>query len=372
MNLRHVYHLGVKELRSFSKDSMLIFLVIYAFTLGIYLSATRKSESLHNVSLAIIDEDRSVLTERLTTSFFPPQFRTPDLISEEEMEDGLDNGRYSFIVNFPPNFLTDILQGNNPGVQITVDATRMSEAFNGSSYIQTILLMETGRFLQRNQKVLGGDLDVGLITRAEFNPAIDHKWFGSIVEIINNITMLSIALVGAALIREREHGTLEHLLVMPVTSIEIMMSKIWSMSVIVLVATVVALFFIVKGLLGVPIMGSIPLFFFGALLHLFAVTSLGIFLSTLARSMSQFSLLMILILLPLQILSGGVTPRESMPYFVQKLMLMAPTTHFVKASQAILFRGAGLSVIWPSLLSLVLIGAILIYISHFYFKKSLK
>lgn len=372
LNFRHIYFLGIKELRSFSKDLVLLIFVVYAFTLGVYLSATRKSDSLHHASLAIIDEDRSVLTQRLTTSFFPPQFLSPELISSDEMEDGLDYGRYTFVIDFPPNFLSDILQGNNPAVQLNVDATRMSQAFNGSGYIQSILLGETGTFLQRNQKSFGGASLVGLITRAEFNPSLDHKWFGSIIEIINNITMLSIALVGAALIREREHGTLEHLLVMPVTSMEIMLSKVWSMSVIVLLATAMALFLIVKGFLGVPIAGSIPLFFFAALLHLFAVTSLGIFLSTLARSMPQFGLLMILVLLPLQILSGGMTPRESMPEIIQHIMLAAPNTHFVKASQAVLFRGAGVDVIWPSLLSLVVIGVILIYISHTYFKKSLQ
>ena len=144
------------------------------------------------------------------------------------------------------------------------------------------------------------------------------------IEVINNVTMLSIILTGAALIREREHGTIEHLLVMPVTPFEIMTGKIWAMALVVLVACALSLLFVVQGLLAVPIQGSIALFLAGAAVHLFATTSLGIFLATLARSMPQFGLLLMLVLLPLQMLSGGMTPRESMPEIVQNLMLAAP------------------------------------------------
>ena len=164
-----------------------------------------------------------------------------------------------------------------------------------------------------------------------FNPNLTQAWFGALMEIINNVTMLSIILTGAALIREREHGTIEHLLVMPVTPTEIMVAKVWSMGLVVLASAALSLTFIVRGLLQVPIEGSVALFA-GAALHLFATTSMGIFMATLARSMPQFGMLLVL-LLPLQMLSGGTTPRESMPQFVQDIMLAAPTTHFVELGQ---------------------------------------
>ncbi len=189
-----------------------------------------------------------------------------------------------------------------------------------------------------------------------YNPNLVQSWFGSINAIISQITMLSIILTGAALIREREHGTIEHLLVMPVTAFEIMSAKVWSMGIVVLLATTLSLRFIIQGWLAVPIPGSTLLFLCGVALHLFATTSMGIFLGTLARSMPQLGLLIILVLLPLQILSGGMTPRESMPEAVQHIMLIAPTTHFVELAQSILFRGAGTSVVWPQLLALAVIG----------------
>jgi len=212
---------------------------------------------------------------------------------------------------------------------------------------------------------------VDLALRARFNPELNQSWFGAIMKVIDSVTMLSIILAGAALIREREHGTVEHLLAMPVTPFEIVASKVWSMALVVLVATAFSLIFVVQGLLSVPIEGSIGLFLFGTTLHLFATASLGIFLGTIARSMPQFGLLMMLVLLPLQMLSGGMTPRESMPQFLQILMLVAPNTHFVMLAQAILYRGAGLSVVWPQFIALVLIGIALFSLSLARFRKTI-
>ena len=204
-----------------------------------------------------------------------------------------------------------------------------------------------------------------------FNPALTRAWFGSLMEIINNVTMLSIVLAGAALIREREHGTIEHLLVMPVTPTEIMLGKIWSMGLVVLLATAFSLNFIVQWALKVPIEGSLALFLAVATLHLFVTTSIGIFMATLARSMPQFGLLILLVLLPMQMLSGGTTPRESMPILAQNIMQVAPTTHFVAAAQAILYRGAGFDVVWPQVLALIVIGAVFFVAALVHFRKSI-
>ena len=207
--------------------------------------------------------------------------------------------------------------------------------------------------------------------RLRFNPNLDQAWFGSLMEIINNVTMLSIILTGAALIREREHGTIEHLLVMPVTPAEIMLAKVLSMGLVVLLAVLMALVFVVQGALRVPLQGSIALFMAAAALHLFATTSMGIFLATLARSMPQFGMLLVLVLLPLQLLSGGSTPRESMPRLVQEVMQTMPTTHFVAAGQAILERGAGLGVVWPQFLAIAGIGAVFFTAALLRFRRTI-
>ncbi len=368
-HLENIFRLGIKELWSLARDPILIVLVIFSFTVTIYSSATAVPETLYQASIAIVDEDGSPLANRITTAFFPPRFLEPSMIGLSEMDRGMDTGLYTFVLDIPPQFQRDVLAGKSPDIQLNVDATRMSQAFSGSGYIQQMVMDEVNEFVARYREPVS--LPVDLTLRNRFNPNLTRSWFGSLMEIINNVTMLSIILTGAALIREKEHGTIEHLLVMPVTPVEIMLSKIWSMGVVVLTAAALSLIFVVKGLLSVPITGSIPLFLTGAALHLFATTSMAIFMATIARSMPQFGMLLILVLLPLQMLSGGTTPRESMPGAVQNIMLLAPTTHFVELSQGILYRGAGLDVVWTSFLFLFIIGSVFFAIALNRFRKSL-
>ncbi|HAS83610.1 MAG TPA: hypothetical protein DCS43_13310 [Verrucomicrobia bacterium] len=367
--MANIYRLGIKEMWSLVRDPMMLVLIVYTFTVSIYVAATAMPESLHNAPIAIVDEDGSSLSARIIASFYPPHFKTPIIISLAEVDAGMDRGEYTFALNIPPNFQRDVLAGNAPAIQLNIDATLMSQAFTGNSYIQQIITSEVNEFVQRYRSTAVPP--VGLALRMRFNPNLEKSWFGSLMEIINNVTMLSIILTGAALIREREHGTIEHLLVMPVTPAEIMLAKVWSMGLVVLVAALVALVFVVQGLLQVPVHGSVALFMLAAALHLFATTSMGIFLATLARSMPQFGMLLVLVLLPLQLLSGGVTPRESMPELVQNLMLAAPTTHFVSAGQAILYRGAGIDVVWPQFLLILAIGSLLFFASLMRFRKTI-
>ena len=368
-HLLNIYRLGIKELWSLWRDPIMLLLIVYTFTFSVYTAATAMPETLHNAPIAIVDEDGSPLSARIISAFYPPQFVTPALISLNEMDPGMDAGLYTFVLNIPPDFQRDVLAGRSPEIQLNIDATRMSQAFTGNGHVQQIVQGEVNEFVQRYRG--SAALPVELALRARFNPALEKSWFGGLMQIINNVTMLSIVLTGAALIREREHGTIEHLLVMPVTPTEIMLAKVWSMGAVVLLAASVSLAFVVQGLLGVPVEGSVLLFLVGATLHLFATTSMGIFMATLARSMPQFGLLMVLTLLPLQMLSGGMTPRESMPELVQNIMLFAPTTHFVQLAQAILYRGAGLSVVWPQFLALLAIGSVLFGLSLARFRKTI-
>ncbi len=368
MRVSHVLHLGIKELRSLARDPMLLVLIVYSFTLAIYTSARAMPETLNKAPIAIVDEDNSPLSARIVAAFYPPSFLAPILITPAEMDARMDAGLDTFALDIPPNFQRDVLAGRQPAIQLNVDATRMSQAFTGSATIQQIVAGEVDGFIRRYRAA--ETLPVELALRARFNPELNKGWFGAVIQVINQVTMLSIILTGAALIREREHGTIEHLLVMPVTPFEIITGKIWSMALVVLVACAFSLTFVVEGLLAVPIEGSIALFLVGAALNLFATTSMGIFLGTVARSMPQFGMLFILFIVPLQMLSGGMTPRESMPELVQTIMLAAPTTHFVMLAQAILYRGAGLDVVWPQFLALLVIGAILFVLSLVRFRRT--
>jgi len=402
MHLANILNLGIKELRSLAHDVVMIVLIIYAFTLSVYSVARAIPETLSKVPIAIVDEDQSQLSARIVDAFFPPQFMRPALIGRDQMDARMDAGFDTFAVDIPPDFERDVMAGRNPVIQLNVDATRMHQAFTGSVYIQNILGGEVDAFVKRSQAAgtqpvagyprYGRGIEAGafsgrsteslewpergievpdLALNTRFNPNLDRSWFGAVVEIVNQVTMLSIVLTGAALIREREHGTIEHLLVMPVTPFEIMISKIWSMALVVLGACALSIMFIVQLAMSVPLEGSVTLYLAGAAVELFATTALGIFLATFARSMPQFGLLMILVLLPLILLSGGFTPRESMPEPVQIVMLAAPTTHLVMLAQAILFRGAGFSLVWKQFAALFAIGSVFFGIALMRFRSTI-
>lgn len=366
--IQNIYQLGCKELWSLWRDPVMLILIIYTFTVAIYTAATAMADSLNMAPIAIVDEDHSSLSERISSAFYPPYF-IPQSTELNYMDAGMDAGEFTFAVNIPVNFQEDVLAGNEAAIQVNVDATRMSQAMIGAGYIQQIVQSEVSEYVLHHREV--SSMPVELEMRARFNPTLDQKWFGSVMEIINNVAMLSIILTGAALIREREHGTVEHLMVMPVTVFEIMMSKVWSMSLVVLLAAFVGLKLVVQLALKVPIEGNLWLFFFGALLTLFATTSMGIYLATMSKSMPQFGLLMMLILIPMEMLSGGMTPRESMPEFLQYFMLIAPTTHFVELAQAILYRNAGLNIVWPSFVWLVGIAMVFFYVAWKRFKDTI-
>ncbi|HFL3302776.1 TPA: ABC transporter permease, partial [Klebsiella pneumoniae] len=266
--LRNIYNLGVKELRSLLGDKAMLALIVFAFTVSVYSSATVMPGSLHLAPIAVADMDKSQLSSRIINAFYRPWFLEPELITADEMDAGLDAGRYTFAINIPPNFQRDVLAGRQPEIQVNVDATRMSQAFTGNGYIQNIITGEVNSFIARYRD--NSVLPVELAVRMRFNPNLEQERFGAVMAIINNITMLAIVLTGSALIREREHGTIEHLLVMPVTPFEIMLAKIWSMGLVVLVVSGLSLILMVQGILQVPIEGSITLFMLGVALSLFA------------------------------------------------------------------------------------------------------
>jgi len=367
--LENIYRLGVKELFSLRRDAVLLALVVWAFSFSIYTAATGISHDLRNGSIAIVDEDQSQLSARIRQAFLPPYFKDPTLISFQEIDPAMDSGRYTFVLVIPHNFEADVLAERKPAIQVNIDATAMMQAGIGDGYISSILRQEISRFVDPG----GTDSDsvVELKARYAFNPNLTSSWFTSVMEIINNVTMLSIVLTGAALIREREHGTIEHLLVMPLTPFEIMMAKVWANGFVILVAVSLSLWLVVETLLQVPVAGSRPLFIAGAALYLFFATALGIFLATIARSMPQFGLLFMMVALPMNLLSGGQTPVESQPQLLQIIMQAVPSTHFVSFAQAILYRGAGIDIVWPQFALVTAIGGVFFAFAVARFRKSI-
>ena len=365
--LANIFWLGTKELRSFQRDFVLLGLVIYAFSLAIIAQAQSSSQEVHNASIAIVDEDHSELSRRIAHAFLAPYFQTPQPIAERDIVPLMNSGRYTFVIDVPPNFQRDVLGRRRPAIQLDVDATAMVQAGLGADYAQQIIMTEINDFLSRRE---GNPLShINLLVRIAFNPNVTTAWFTSVMGIINSITMLAIILAGAAVVREREHGTMDHLLVMPLTPFEIAMSKIWANGLVIVVAVGLSIRFVVHGLLGVPIAGSIPLFLIGTAVYLFFATEIGIFLGTIARSMPQLGLLYLLVFLPMNMLSGSNTPLESMPPWLATIMQASPSTHFVSLAQAILYRGTGFTVVWPQFVIVALIGGVFLGLALLRFRR---
>ncbi|RTL51744.1 MAG: ABC transporter permease [Bradyrhizobiaceae bacterium] len=343
----NVFHLGLKELASLGRDVVMVVLIIYVFTVAVYSEATAMRTDVSNAGVAVVDADQSALSSRIKDALQPPYFRPVREIDRSELDQLLDKGQYTFILEIPPKLEADLLANRGPSIQINVDATAVTQAAVGTAYIQEIIARETSSFLK--QRGPNPTVPVDPVIRAFFNQNLEAIRFSASMGVINNVTILAIILVGAAVMRERERGTIEHLLVMPVLPSEILAAKIWANGLVVLLAAGFSLHVIVHVALQVPIVGSVEFFLAGATIYLFAVTSLSILLATIANSMPQFALLSIPVFILMFLLSGSFTPFESMPAFLQDILYLSPSTHFVRFAQSVLYRGAGLHVVWKDL-----------------------
>jgi ABC-2 type transport system permease protein len=368
-SLLNIFWLGLKEIRSLMSDVVMVVFVVYAFTFAIYVQATGTSSEVNNASIAFVDEDGSALSKELFNAFYPPRFKFPVMSSVGEAQSDMDRGKLMFVVVIPPRFERELRAGRNPAIQVNIDATAMQQAGIGAGYIRNIINDRVASFLKRTD--VSGPKPINLVVRKLFNPNGVSSWFKSVVAIINQITLLTVVLTGAAVIREREHGTLEHLLVMPLSSFEIAMAKVWANSLVILVATGASLFLVVRMALSVPFAGSVVLWFLGVVLYLFFATALGIFLGTISRSMAQFALLIILVIVVLMLLSGGSTPVESQPRWLQVLTYLLPARHFVSFSQVIIYRGGGFGAVWRNFAMVAAVGLAFFAYSVKRFRKSI-
>lgn len=367
--LSNVYRLGLKEFSSLASDKVLFAFIIYSFSLNIYSEATGIRTDVNNATIAIVDSDRSALSARIRDGFLKPYFRRPDLIDRSAIDREMDRGTYAFVLDIPPDFEADVLRERVPKLQLNIDATAITQAGIGGSYVESIVQQETRNYFQ--SRGVEAQLPVVAVTRAFFNPNLEGIWFQAVLSVLESLAILTILLVGAAVIRERERGTIEHLLAMPIRASEIAAAKIWANGLVILVAATLGLVIVVQHVLEVPIQGSIALFIGGTAVYLFALASLGILLATIANTMPQFTLLAIPVFLILNMLSGAFSPLESMPEPLQVAIQVSPSVHFVNFAQSVLYRAAGIDVVWRHIAVLIVLGAIFLTIALARFRMML-
>lgn len=365
--LRNIWLLGFKELLSLKSDRVMLVLMVLAFTVFVILPAKNSLMETRNASVAIVDQDRTPLSARIADALLSPYFKPPVMIDDSTVDDVLDRGIYTFVLRIPPRFQADLVAGRQPELQLLVDATAMSQAGNGAGYIDQIVRTTIKRWLG----VSDAAVPVTPVIRIAYNPNLYGGWFFSINQLINMVAMLAIVLTGAALIRERERGTVEHLLVMPVSPLDIGVAKVWANSFAILVTMFLSVIFVVQGVLAVPIRGSLLLFLAGTFCYLFAISALGVLLGTVARSMPQLGLLFLPVSVFVALLSGGITPLSAMPVWIRYTMQLVPSTPFTSFAAAVLFRGAGIDLVWRDLAHMALIGAVFLAIALARFRASM-
>ncbi|WP_193175349.1 ABC transporter permease [Oricola nitratireducens] len=369
LRLENIFWLVGKELKSVLGDPVMVILILWSFVFAVMLEASGAGDTVRNAAIAVVDEDHSSLSGKITEALMPPWFQPPVTMTYGQASSAMDRGEIMFALSFPPDFASDAIAGKAPAAQLLVDATAVSQAQLGTDYIGNIVQAEALAFLSGSPNAPPPQLQLEL--RRAFNPNGNPVWFKAMSSLLNQLSLLTIALTGAAMLREREHGTIEHLMVMPLTPIEVGLSKVLATMVVVLAAFIGSLLFVVQGLLQVPVAGSVPLLVAGAAVYLWAAAAIGMFLGTLARSMAQFALLVIMVIIPVIMLSGGMGAVESQPDLVQKLTLALPSRHFLAFAKAVAFRGAGLGAVWPQLLLMLGLGVAFFATSLSLFRRSM-
>ena len=367
--LSHIMHLCVKEWRALAHDTFLVFFIIFAFSCMVYAQAESITVELHRSSVGVVDEDHSMLSHRFIDALLPPYFGKIESLQHKAVDPAMESAKDTFVLQMPMHMESDLRAGKKVTIQLLIDASAIGQAMVGTGYIENIIKYEALRYFNRQALA---PMPVDLIAHYDFNQGQQYEWFEAVAALIQNITMLSVLLTGAALLRERESGTIEHLLVMPITPIQIVLSKVIANGTVILVLAYLSIEIMLRAIIGVHINGSLFLFMLVSALYLFFTAGLGIFLGTIARSMPQMGLLFIITILPMVLLSGSFTPLESMPLILQHIMAFVPSTPYVSMAQAILFRGAGIGIIWTDMILVTGVGLMLFAFSTIRFRGFLE
>ena len=359
--LRRLRVMTVKELLQFSRDIVLVLFFLYAFTLDVYLAGSGVSLSLRKAPMVVRDRDRSLSSREIVSRFRPPYFDV-----RAEVEDAgeavrlLDSGEAVLFLSIPPRFEESMRKGRPTALQLQVDTTNSVLGNLASSYSARIVgdygleVALDGMKIRRNLLPW-----VSSEVRVWYNRNQKDTWFMSIMEMLTMVTLFAILLPAAAMVREKEKGTLEQLLVSPLNPLQILLPKILSMTVVILAGTSLCVFGVLRPLFDVPMRGSLLLFLSLTVLFVFATAGLGLLISTIARNLGQASLLTILVFGPMIFLSGAWTPPEAMPAPMRVLLFLSPLHHYINVSLGILLKGAGSRLLWDSLLAMAIVGGVL-------------
>jgi len=367
---RQLRALSKKELRQILRDKQLLFMLLMMPVLQLTLYAYALSPEVEHLRLGVIDQASSPASRELVAALvqnqvydLEPSGGTVASLSAKVRAGQLDMG-----LVIPPDLERAITSSRKPSVQVLLDGVDANTAGIATGYTAQILGALNNRLAEGTQSVK--QMIQPHIVFA-YNPGLDSKWFfipGVLAIVLNLVSTL---VSSAAVIREKDTGTLEQLLMTPVSSAQILAAKIIPLSLVLTINVLVSICLSVF-VFGVPFRGSIALFFLVSFLSIIVGISLGIALAAFSENQRQSLLTSFFINLPVILLSGGLAPLESMPEFWQRVSLLDPLRYYVACVRAILLKGAGLESIWPDVLALAAFAAVLLLVSTSRFRKQLK
>jgi len=338
--------------------------VIYTGGKGISLEVKR-------FPVIIQDQSKSSLSREFINKIRPPYFKILAFVdSDKEIVEWLDKGKASLVLVIPPDFERKVKK-NNAKIQIIIDGTMSMTATIAISYLSNIaygysLEIVEDKFYKRPYKLPQIEDKVRLL----FNPNNLSSWFMSLLELFNMITMVSLLLSSAALIREKEYGTIEQLLITPVKSWEVFLAKILPTVLTISTLSLFSLFFMVKGIFKVPVKGNIFLFYIVTCFYIFTMSSLGITIATFVNNLSQAMMVILVILVPMLMISGAWSPPEAMHPVIKCISFLSPMRYFLDFGYGVLLKGNGLYYVWKDIIGILLIGFSLLIISVFRFHQT--
>jgi ABC-2 type transport system permease protein len=358
---KRLFALLKKEYAQMIRDKALLFILVWSFTVSPFIAANGLSMEVHHHPFVIYDQSQSVSSRELTGRLQEPYFRLLTVLnSDREIIDYLDRGTASMAIIIPADFERQIVSGKAASFQVISDGSISLSATVAAMYVSqicadyTMELLEhrgLGPLIKQNIPQVNSDL------RTEYNPNRISSWFMGLVDFISQITIISLLLPAAAMVREKEFGTIEQLMVTPARSIEIFLSKIIPNVLVILPLSFVGLYGVMKGFFELPINGNLLMFYMVMTLYIFVMTSLGIQVALLAKNLPQVIMIIILLLIPMIFLSGTFTPPEAMPIWMQRVGLLIPMRYFLEFTFDVLLKGNSFADVWPNMLGLLIIGS---------------
>ena len=387
MRLNRLIAITIKELHQMKRDWKMYPLLFLAPILQLTILGYAATFEVRHVPTGVLDQDKTFLSRRYVEQFGHSEYF--DILyyptTRKELCDLLDRGKIKIGIDLPIDFQKKFKNGTSPQVQLFVDGTEsngaiiamtyaniISQRFSSKLALQSIdtSLFNKNDFFGTWRRDIGKATIIDDEVRIWYNPELLSKLFFVPGVICMILLIVTTNLTAMSLVREREIGTLEQLLVSPATRIELIIGKLSPFIIIGLldVALIVAAAILI---FNVPVKGSIPLLFFFSFIFLFTTLGMGLFISTIARTQEQSMVLTFFCIITMVLLSGIIFPIENMPKIIQACTYFMPLRYFAVIVRSIFLKGVGIEVLWDEGLCLLAIGLGILVMSLIRFKKKL-